>query len=420
MSSSHMASESYFERLPPELLARVLCRLHPHAVARLRRLSRRAAAAIDVLLPAVPFAASCLAGQPIDLARWRHDDELDDISASTYVDPSDPPPEPVRAVDFRHLPVSFTIALFMRRGFSLDAINCVAEDHEWAESSGHLDAALPGNQRVTTAFRHLIFERPDRLRSCGRKSGACLLWAATVGDVELTSEMVRRVFLDFQNDPKYDRKWLTQSLEAALNAALRGGQQDIIDFLLARDEVRPGDDSLVLAAALPNVDVMRAILARTGPHRRAVPHALHDAAHHGNEAVLEVLLAAAGDPEMLHQSLSYAESVATCQRLIAAGADPSIDSRVLFRALYSKQMDLVEFLVSDSRVQRILANNETLRRHLLQDVVQQGADFLEPFLVLKLVTLEDAAILLKEGSVRSLLPKDVESKLRAFVAEANK
>ncbi|KAJ1560977.1 hypothetical protein HK405_005292, partial [Cladochytrium tenue] len=238
-----MASESYFERLPPELLARALCRLHPHAVARLRRLSRRAAAAIDVLLPAVPFAASCLAGQPVNLARWRHDDELDDISASTYVDSFDPPPEPVRAVNFRHLPVSFTIALFMRRGFSLDAINCVAEDHEWDKSSGHLDAALPGNQRVTAAFRHLIFERPDRLRSW-RPAAFCLKWAATVGDYDLTREMVRRVYLDCQNDPKYDRKWLTKSLEAALNAALRGGQQDIIDFLLARDEVRPGDDSL--------------------------------------------------------------------------------------------------------------------------------------------------------------------------------
>ncbi|KAJ1553007.1 hypothetical protein HK405_009248, partial [Cladochytrium tenue] len=165
--------------LPLELLARVLWRLHPHAVAQLRRLSRRAAAAIDILLPAVPFAVSCLTGQPIDLARWRYD-ELDDIAASTYVDPSDPPPEPVRVVDFRHLPVSFTIALFMREGFSLDAINCVAEDHEWDESSGHLDTALPGNQHVTTAFRHLIFERPDRLCSLGRKSDACLKWAATV------------------------------------------------------------------------------------------------------------------------------------------------------------------------------------------------------------------------------------------------
>ncbi|KAJ1568816.1 hypothetical protein HK405_013519, partial [Cladochytrium tenue] len=128
-----MAPESHLDHLPPELLARALCRLHPHAVARLRRLSRRAAAAIDALLPAVSFAVSCLAGLPIDLARWRHD-ELDNIAAST------------RAVDFRHLPVSFTIALFMWEGFSLDAINCVAEDHEWAKSSGHLDAALPGNQ----------------------------------------------------------------------------------------------------------------------------------------------------------------------------------------------------------------------------------------------------------------------------------
>ncbi|KAJ1539580.1 hypothetical protein HK405_012725 [Cladochytrium tenue] len=384
-----MATESHLDHLPPELLARALCRLHPHAVARLRRLSR--------------CRRHRSAGLPIDLARWRHD-ELDNIAAST------------RAVDFRHLPVSFTIALFMWEGFSLDTINCVAEDHEWDKSSGHLDAALPGNQRVTTAFRHLIFERPDRLRSLGRKSGTCLLWAATVGDVELTREMVQRVYLEFQNT-----QLLTPSLQNALLGALRSGQQDIIDLLLARDDVRPGHLSLLLAATLPNVDIMRAILARIAssgrPLRRAMPSALEGAAYHGNEAVFEVLLAAADTPE-LHISLSNVRNIATCQRLIAAGADPSWNNaRVLLDALQRKRLDLVEFLVSDPRVQGILANNETLRRGILQDAVQQGADFLELFLVGKIVTLEDAGILLR-GWPSWSPPEDVASRLRAYVAEA--
>ncbi|KAJ1568814.1 hypothetical protein HK405_013517 [Cladochytrium tenue] len=417
---THMAAESRFDRLPLEVLARALCRLHPHAVVQLRRLSRRAAAAVGVLLPDVPFAVSCLAGLPIDVARWRHDEPYD-IALSTNVDASNPPPEPIRAVDFRHLPVSFTIALFMKSGISLDDINCVAEDQKWAVSSGHLDAALPGYQRVTAAFRHLVFERPDRVRSW-RWAFFSLKWAATVGDYELTREMVRRVCLDFQKDPEYDRKWLTHNLKAALNGALRVGQQDIIDLLLARDDVQTDGDSVVLAAALPNVDVMRAILARidSRPHFRAVPHALHDAAHHGNEAVLEVLLVKADDPEILHQSLLYVESVATCQRLIAAGADPSWnDANVLHDVIYSKQLDLVKFLVSDSRVQRILANNETLRREFLQDAVQQGADYLEPFLVGNIVTLKDAEILLR-GWPSWSPPEDVASQLRSYVAEANK
>ncbi|KAJ1560978.1 hypothetical protein HK405_005293 [Cladochytrium tenue] len=399
-----------FDSLPLEVLARALCRLLPYAVARLRRLSRRAAAAIGLLLRDVPFALSCLAGYPIDLARWRHGNKMYSIYF-TYVDP-------FRAVDFRHLPVSFTIALFMRRGFSLAAINCVAEDDQWDKSSGHLDAALPGNQLVTAAFRHLVFERPDRVRSW-RPAFFSLKWAVTVGDYELTREMVRLVCLAFQNCTKYDRKSLTRSLQAALDGALLGGQQDIIDFLLARDDVRPGGDSLVLAAALPNVDVTRTILARidTWPH---LPHALHDAAHHGNEAVLEVLLVEAVVPELLDQSLFYVESVATCQRLIAAGADPSwSEANVLHDVIYRKQLDLVKFLVSDSRVQRILANNEPGRRHVLQDAVQQGADYLEPFLVGNIVTLKDAEILLR-GWPSWSPPEDVTSQLRSYVAEANK
>ncbi|KAJ1540196.1 hypothetical protein HK405_011729, partial [Cladochytrium tenue] len=314
--------------LPSEVLEAILLWLHPHEVIRLQRLSRANARAVEALHVDVLFALKNLEINRAVLGR--------------------------RPANYARLPLSYTIALFINDGCSRQAILTVAEDQSWFIAPPKVSDSAR-DRKVTAALRHIFVDRPERFTSWGLHPWACLSWAATVGDLELTRLAVKRAVKDF----RHDSEMLNETLNRTLAGAFRSGEQAVIDCVLDQCEMEPTAYAMTWVALQPNVNLVRSFIRWYSQKFYHTPSwnlngAVFCAASLGHLDVMNYLLTLHSEQETIDQALAFAGEegrTAVCERLMTAGADPRFERmRALCNAIKNEHVQVIELFVRDPRV----------------------------------------------------------------------
>ncbi|KAJ1562936.1 hypothetical protein HK405_005703, partial [Cladochytrium tenue] len=302
-------------------------------------------------------------------------------------------------VDFAQLPLSYTIALFMKEGCNTETFMDVFGEYAWImlDEPNFVELA----EKVADALENVLIESPGRFKSFGPNPGPCLYLTTRVGRSELTRMVVERAADEFT----------PPVLQGALNMALAGafisGNQAVVDCILDKMDVQPKETAFAYVAGQPDLNLARSFLGwyaeKFGePPTNYLSKAVLFAAQKGYHDVAEHFLTLHSDLGSLNLALMCAAKdahMAVCRLLLSAGANPLQNGASALRSAFdSESAEVVELLLRDLRVKRALEADGTQRTRLIKAAARKGVAVLRPFFELGVAHLEDAAMLYADSN----------------------